>query len=111
MQGGFEVHLMLKPEKPIPKTFASAEPEEKQRCSLRSWKCGNCGARLGDTRAVGPGKSPLTAFKPQSVLFAGREFSKKAAWPKLYEEFQSSGIECRGRDSFFGFTAKSSSHP
>ena len=63
-QDGTEVHLMLKPEKTVPKTFqpsAKLEPG-----AVHSWSC-DCGAKLGDTRHVGPGKAPMTAFKSASA--------------------------------------------
>ena len=108
-QNGTEVHLMLKPEGQIPATFARAA--EKKGETQESWTCAHCGTGLGDTWAAGIHKSPLTAFKPQSILLARHAFGNKVKWPQIYDWPQFSGIELRGRDTFAGSSAASSSHP
>ena len=58
-QGGEEVHMILRPERPMPPTLIPAQGVE--RGATQSWQC-TCGAKLGDTRPVGPQKAMMTAF-------------------------------------------------
>ncbi len=99
-QDGTEVHLMLKPEKTVPKTFqpsAKLEPG-----AVHSWSC-DCGAKLRDTRHVGPGKAPMTAFKSASVILCGQSLpGKKSKWPTVYDKEPFRCIEVRNRDTFWG---------
>ena len=97
---GFEAHLMLKPESPLPTTFVIADQPEKG--AIRTLMC-PCGEKIGDMRRVGPNKAPMTAFKSSSVrLFDRQHRGKKSKWPDVYNKDPYNQIEVRGRANFFG---------
>jgi len=99
-QGGVEVHLMLKPEAPVPPTFVRAPEAEKG--ATQTWQCA-CGAKIGDTRPIGPSKASMTAFKSSSVMLHGQHHTaKKSMWPRIYDSPLFNDIEVRSRDSFHG---------
>lgn len=99
-QGGVEVHLMLKPEAPVPPTLVRAPEAEKG--ATQTWQCA-CGAKIGDTRPVGPSKASMTAFKSSSVMLHGQHHTaKKSMWPRIYDTTPFNDIEVRSRDSFHG---------
>ena len=99
-QGGVEVHLMLKPEAPVPPTFVRAPEAEKG--ATQTWQCA-CGAKMGDTRPIGPSKASMTAFKSSSVMLHGQHHTaKKSMWPRIYDSPLFNDIEVRSRDSFHG---------
>ena len=99
-QGGVEVHLMLKPEAPVPPTFVRAPETEKG--ATQTWQCA-CGAKMGDTRPIGPSKASMTAFKSSSVMLHGQHHTaKKSMWPRIYDSPLFNDIQVRSRDSFHG---------
>jgi hypothetical protein len=99
-QGGVEVHLMLKPEAPVPPTFVRAPETEKG--ATQTLQCA-CGAKMGDTRPIGPSKASMTAFKSSSVMLHGQNHTaKKSMWPRIYDSPLFNDIEVRSRDSFHG---------
>ena len=99
-QGGVEVHLMLKPEAPVPPTFVRAPEAEKG--ATQTWQCA-CGAKIGDTRPIGPSKASMTAFKSSSVMLHGQHHTaKKSMWPRIYDSPLFNDIQVRSRDSFHG---------
>ena len=94
------MHLMLKPENPVPAAFKAIEVPEKG--ALQSWTCA-CRAKLGDTRPVAVNRAAMTAFKSASVILCGQHFKgKKSKWPAVYNEPPFDRIEVRDRDSFRG---------
>ena len=94
------MHLMLKPENKVPKTFRPADKLEPH--AQQSWSCA-CGAKLGDTRAVAVGFAPMTAFKAASVILCGQHLpGKKSKWPTVYNKPPFDHIEVRHRDTYFG---------
>jgi hypothetical protein len=99
-QGGVEVHLMLKPEAPVPPTFVRAPEAEKG--ATQTWQCA-CGAKIGDTRPIGPSKAAMTAFKSSSVMLHGQHHTaKKSMRPRIHDSPPFNDIEVRSRDSFHG---------
>ena len=94
------MHLMLKPEIPVPETFKKdAVP---QRGAIQSWSCA-CGTKLGDTRPVAVRFALMTAFKSGSVILCNRQLpGKKSKWPAVYNTAPFDCIEVRNRDTFFG---------
>ena len=100
VQGGVEVHLMLKPEKPEPATFIRSPITEPNATASR--RC-ECGFRFGDTRPVAYRKGNMTAFKSSSVMLCGKRYpGKKSQWPSIYNKPPFNAIEVRTRDTFFG---------
>ena len=91
-----EVHLILKPERAAPESFASLVFSGSQVLC-------KCGAHLGDTVAHGPKRAAFTAFKSHSVtLFNTQPLNKKVKWPHVYSKEPYSAIGTRCRESFFG---------
>ena len=102
IQGGHEVHLIVKPELEhlMPPAFVEAPVTTKG--ARLSWQC-TCGHDLGDTRPVGPKKAAMTAFKSASVMLCGQHHpGKKSKWPTLYRTHPFSDIEVRSRAAFHG---------
>ena len=98
---GFEVHLMLKPELEPDDANLHLMPEVAAN-ALASWQCA-CGHKLGDTRKVGPRKTPMTAFKSSSVKLFGRHYTnKKSQWPTIYTDAPFNVIEVRQWGEFHG---------
>ena len=99
---GFEVHLMLKPELEISSSANLHLMPEVAANALASWQCA-CGHKLGDTRKVGPRKTPMTAFKSSSVKLFGRHYTnKKSQWPTIYTNAPFNVIEVRQWGEFHG---------
>ena len=97
---GTEVHLMLRPEVPIPETFKPSATIEKG--ALQTWRC-ECDAKLGDTRPIAVHHASMTAFKSASVILGGRRFTgKKSKWPAVYNTPPFNQIEVRERDTYHG---------
>ena len=100
VEGGLEVHLMLKPEAAVPPTLVQAS--ETEQGATQTWQC-VCGAKLADTRRVGPNKASMTAFKSSAVMLHGQRFtSKKSMWPRVYDLELFNDIEVRTRATFRG---------
>ena len=99
-QNGVEVHLILRPEVPVPQTLVQAPEADKG--ATQSWRCA-CGAKIGDTRPVGPNKALMTAFKSSSVMLYGQHHTgKKSMWPRIYNTSLFNNIVVRFRDTFHG---------
>ena len=100
VQGGFEVHLMLKPENEMPHTFVLAPQTEKG--AIHTWNC-ECGTQLGNTRPVAEKKASITAFKSSAVVLGGHRYqSKKSKWPTVYKSPPFDQIEVRERTTYHG---------
>ncbi len=100
VQDAVEVHLMLRPEVPMPQTLVRAT-EAKQGVA-QSWQCG-CGTEIADSRAVGPRKAMMTAFKSSKVMLYGQRYTgKKSMWPSIYNTLPFNNIQVRTRDTFHG---------
>jgi len=97
---GTEVHLMLRPEVPVPETFKPSADIEKG--ALQTWLC-ECGTKLGDTRPIAVRHAPMTAFKSAAVILGGQRFpGKKSKWPTVYNTPPFNQIEVRERDTYLG---------
>jgi hypothetical protein len=97
---GTEVHLMLKPEMPVPDTFKPSA--NIQKGSSKTWLC-ECHARLADTRPIAVSRAPMIAFKSTAVILGGQRFrGKKSKWPTLYKTPPFNQIEVRGRATYRG---------
>ena len=97
---GTEVHLMLRPEVPVPETFKPSADIEKG--ALQTWLC-ECGAKLGDTRPIAVRHAPMTAFKSAAVILGGQRFrGQKSKWPSVYNTPPFNQIEVRERDTYLG---------
>ena len=102
-KNGVEVHLMLRPEVPMPQMLVPAT--EAKQGAAKSWQCGSegCGTEIGDSRAVGPRKAMMTAFKSSKVMLYGqRHTGKKSMWPRIYNTPPFNNIQVRTRDTFHG---------
>ena len=97
---GTEVHLMLRPEVPVPETFKPSADIEKG--ASKTWLC-ECGAKLGNTRPIAVRHAPMTAFKSAAVILGGQRFpGKKSKWPTVYNTPPFNQIEVRERDTYLG---------
>ncbi len=100
VQDAVEVHLMLRPEVPMPQTLVRAT--EAKQGAAQSWQCG-CGTEIADSRAVGPCKAMMTAFKSSKVMLYGQRYTgKKSMWPSIYNTPPFNNIQVRTRDTFHG---------